>query len=52
MDAGRSGVAQEGIRIVVPDHSSIGGLDDAGFQSAQESPVGVLEVAAVIEGQR
>ena len=42
---------QERVNVVVPHHSSVGGLDDAGFQRADESPVGVVEVRGVGEGQ-
>ena len=35
---------QKGIRVVVPHHPSVGGLDDAGLQCADESPVRVVEI--------
>ena len=41
----RRGVAgQKCIRVVVPHHPPVGGLDDARRQRADESPVGVVEV--------
>ena len=42
---------EERVDVVVPHHSSVGGLDDAGLQGADESPVGVLEVGGVVERQ-
>ncbi len=42
---------QERVNIVVPHHSSVGRLDDAGFQRPDEAPIGVVEVRGVGEGQ-
>ena len=42
---------QEPVNVVVPHHSSVGGLDDAGLERADESPVRVVEVRGVVERQ-
>ena len=39
------------VDVVVPHHSSVGSLDDAGFERAEESAVGGVEVGGVVERQ-
>ena len=51
MHRGRRLAVQECVDVVVPHHSSVGGLDDARFEGADEPPVGVLEVGGVVERQ-
>ena len=48
---GRRIAVQERVDVVVPHHSSVGRLDDAGFERADESAVGVVEVGGVVERQ-
>ena len=42
---------EEVVDVVVPHHPTVGGLDDARLQRGDETPVGVLEVARVVEGK-
>jgi hypothetical protein len=47
------GVAlEERVGVVVPHHAPVGGRHHAGVQAPEETAVGVLEVAGVVEGQR
>ncbi len=43
---------EERVGVVVPHHASVGGLDDARRQRADEPPVGVVEIGGVVKRQR
>ena len=51
MHRGGRVAVQERVNVVVPHHSSVGRLDDARLERADEPAVGVVEVGGVVERQ-
>ena len=47
----RRAAVEEGIRVVVPHHAAVGGLDDAWGQRGNESTIGIVEIGVSWNGR-